>query len=447
MTRFKYVIKRTGAKVPFTAERITNAIYRAAVAVGGRDRKIAEQLTEEVICYLEKTLPPEHIPHVEEIQDAVEKILIENGHAKVAKAYILYRDERARMRQQRELQTFGVSKNIPWAKIWQVLDWAVTHDLHTVEKYNQRIKNGELNEVVSESEMFYEEDIKIASNMICERREALRLVLISGPSSSGKTTTTIKIGQNLKQMGLSLISLNVDNYFYDLEVHPKDEFGDYDFETPQALDLQLINEHLTKLIRGEEVRIPLYDFKNGKRYDNHTPIKIGRNDIILIDSLHGLYPPMTETIADDKKFKLYIEPLLQMKDSHGRYVRWTDIRLMRRMLRDAAYRAYDAEKNLTHWHYVRASELRNIIPNNIYADYVINSAMPYELSIYKAKLHADFKGWEEKFCQDPLHVDAFERSARIREMLDEIIALEDDSFVPSDSVIREFIGGSSLSYP
>jgi len=119
MTRFKYVIKRTGAKVPFTAERITNAFSRAAVAVGGRDRKIAEQLTEEVICYLEKTLPPEHIPHVEEIQDAVEKILIENGHAKVAKAYILYRDERARMRQQREpLVCQKISHGLKSGRYW-----------------------------------------------------------------------------------------------------------------------------------------------------------------------------------------------------------------------------------------------------------------------------------------------------------------------------------------
>jgi uridine kinase len=247
-------------------------------------------------------------------------------------------------------------------------------------------------------------------------------------------------------MGLSLVALNVDNYFFDLEKHPKDEFGDYDFETPQALDLDLINEHLIQLVRGEEVKIPFYDFKNGKRHDNRTPMKIGRNDVILIDSLHGLYPPMTEAIEENKKFKLYLEPLLQMKDSRGRYIRWTDIRLMRRMLRDEAYRAYDPEKTLTHWHYVRASEIRNIIPNNIHADYIINSAMPYELSIYKPKLFPKFKEWVKKFENDSLRADAYERATRIRELLDEVSGLEDDSFVPSDSVIREFIGGSSLSY-
>ncbi|MCD6355658.1 MAG: hypothetical protein J7L66_00105 [Anaerolineaceae bacterium] len=446
MARFTHVIKRSGAKVPFTPNRITNAIYRAAVAVGGRDRKTAEKLTEQVIAFLEETIPENMTPSVEQVHDAVEKILIENAHAKVAKAFILYRDERARMREQREKQTIRASTNIPWAKIWQVLDWATTHDLHTIERYKQRLNNNELRQIVSESEIFYEEDIKLAAHEINKRRENLRIVLISGPSSSGKTTTTIKIGQILKQMGISLVALNVDNYFFDLEKHPKDEFGDYDFEAPQALDLSLINQHLSQLVQGKEINVPVYDFKEGKRKDNYTKMRIGENDIILIDSLHGLYPPMTEDIGPEKKFKLYLEPLLQMKDSKGQYIRWTDIRLMRRMLRDAAYRGYDPERTLTHWHYVRSGEMRHIIPNNIYADFIINSAMPYELSVYKAKLYKYFKVWIKKYKDDPLRKDAFTRSKRVFEMLSEIPELKDDSFIPSDSVIREFIGGSSLKY-
>ena len=446
MTRFTHIIKRSGVKVPFTPNRITNAIYRAVVAVGGRDKKTAEKLTLQVIEHMEKTIPEKTIPTVEQVQDATEKILIENGHAKVAKAFILYRDERARMREQRELQTIRPSTNIPWAKIWQVLDWAASYDLHSIKHYKNRLENNELQQIVSESEMFYEEDIKLAAHEIYERRNDLRIVLISGPSSSGKTTTTIKIGQILKQMGISLVSLNIDNYFFDLEKHPKDEFGDYDFETPQALDLPLINRHLSGLIKGKEVYIPFYDFKEGKRQDKKTKMQIGENDILLIDSLHGLYPPMTEDVAPEKKFKLYLEPLLQMKDQKGQYIRWTDIRLMRRMLRDAAFRGYDPERTLTHWHYVRTGEMRNIIPNNIYADFIINSAMPYELSIYKSRLFDGFKDWTEKYKKDPLREDAYTRSKRVYELLSEIPTLEDDSFVPSDSVIREFIGGSSLKY-
>jgi uridine kinase len=446
MTQLKYVIKRNGVKVPFTAQRISNAIYRAAVAVGGRDRQMAEDLTADVVAYLESTLPAEHIPTVEEIQDAVEKELIEKGHAKVAKAYILYRDERARMRHQREFQTIHPSENIPWAKIWQVLDWAASHELHTIEKYNERLAKGQLQQITSESEIFYEEDIKVAAERISKRRGEVKIVLISGPSSSGKTTTTIKIGQILSQQGISLVALNVDNYFHDLDQHPKDEFGDYDFETPQALDLELINEHLEGLVKGEEVMIPIYDFKSGRRLEKHTPMKIGPNDIILIDSLHGLYPPMTANIAPEQKFKLYLEPLLQMKDKQGNYIRWTDIRLMRRMLRDQAFRSYDPEKTLTHWHYVRNSEMRNIIPNHVHADFIINSAMPYELSIYKTKLETYFDKWVDTYKDDPLREDAFKRAARIQQVLKEITPLADDSFVPSDSVIREFIGGSSLQY-
>jgi uridine kinase len=254
------------------------------------------------------------------------------------------------------------------------------------------------------------------------------------------------MGQHLKEMNISLVALNVDNYFHDLDQHPKDEFGDYDYETPQALDLALINEHLTRLIAGEEVLIPLYDFKNGCRHDNQTLMKIGENQIILIDSLHGLYPPMTEDIATEKKFKLYLEPMMQMKSASGQYIRWTDIRLMRRMLRDAAYRAYDPEKTLTHWHYVRTSEMRHILPNMVHADLIINSAMPYEISIYKSRLFDQFKNWEEKFKSDALREDAYERAKRIYAMLTEIVPLADDSFVPGDSVIREFIGGSFLNY-
>jgi uridine kinase len=446
MSGIEFVIKRNGAKVPFTPNRITNAIYRAAVAVGGRDKSIAEGLTQKVISVLEKTIPSGGIPTVEEIQDTVEKVLMENGHARVAKAYILYRDERARLREQREAISYHPSENIPWAKIWQVLDWAVTHNLYSVEILNQRIAKGEIAEIISEAEMFYEEDIKIAANMIIEKQKEVRIVLISGPSSSGKTTTTIKIGQRLQQKDLHLVTLNVDNYFFDLDLHPKDEFGDYDFETPQALDLEMVNDHLKSLIKGEEVQLPFYDFKTGKRTDKHTPMQIKKNEIILIDSLHGLYPGMTKDIPDEQKFRLYLEPLLQMKDLEGNYIRWTDIRLMRRMLRDAAYRAYDPESTLTHWHYVRTGEMRTIIPNINTADYIINSAMPYELCIYQPKLINYFNLWVDKYRKDALRQDAYERAVRVQKLLHSLTPMEDDSVVPGDSLIREFIGGSSLKY-
>lgn len=442
MSPFEQVIKRSGAIVPFNPERITNAIYRAAIAVGGRDRSIAEALTADVIALLEQNTPPGKIPTIEEIQDAVEKVLIEHGHAKVAKAYILYRDERARARQERASLAARPSQNIPWAKIWHVLDWAVRHNLHTTEALNQRLAQGELPEIVRLSEAAYNEDIENAVEMIAMRREQVRVVIITGPSSSGKTTSTIKIGQRLQHLGLRLVTLNVDNYYFDLALQPRDEFGDYDFETPQALDLSLLNQHLERLIAGEEVRIPFYDFKQGKRFDERTPVRIHANELILIDSLHGLYPAMTGSIPDEQKFKVYLEPLLQMTTPNGDYIRWTDIRLMRRMLRDAVHRAYDPRQTLEHWHYVRTSEKRNILPYIGNTDYIVNSAMPYELSIYRARLLDHFLQWREDYRNDPLRQDAFERAERVNQVLQAFSPITDDSPVPPDSVLREFIGGS-----
>ena len=446
MNTIKSVVKRSGAVVPFNPDRITNAIYRAAVAVGGRDRSVAEGLTRQVVELLETQTPAEHVPTVEEIQDVVEKVLIENGHAKVAKAYILYRDERARFRRERAGLASRPSENIPWAKIWRVLDWSVAHGVNTVAGLNERIARGEFPEIVREAEAAYNEDVENAAELVLERRRDVKMILITGPSSSGKTTTTIKVGMRLKRMGFNLVTLNVDNYFFDLALHPRDEFGDYDFETPQALDLALIDQHLVRLIAGEEVRIPFYDFKTGHRHDDHTPMKLGPNDIILIDSLHGLFPEMTKDVPDDQKFKLYLEPLLQMKGEDGKYVRWTDLRLIRRMLRDAVQRAYDPRQTLEHWHYVRSSEMHNIIPHINETDYIINTGLPYELPLYRPRLVDQFAEWEKRYQTDPLREDAYTRAQRVNVLLQTVTGIEDDSPVPSDSVLREFIGGSIYKY-
>jgi uridine kinase len=443
MPKITHVIKRSGAVVPFNPDRISNAIYRAAVAVGGRDRERAEELAQQVVKKLEEQCPEGHHPHIEEIQDVVEKVLIENGHAKVAKNFIVYRLERARSRDTGE-QISRPSSNIPWPKLWQSLDWAVSHGVHTIEALNERIHKGEFAQIVSESEAAYEGDVDIAAEMITERRDELKMVLISGPSSSGKTTTTEKIEQRLKRMGMKFASLNVDNYFFDLEMHPKDEFGDYDFETPQALDLPLINEHLNRIAQGEEVLTPFYDFKIGKRFADRTPFKLQPGEILLIDSLHGLYPEMTGKIATEIKMKLYIEPLLQMKTPEGKYIRWTDLRLIRRMLRDAVHRAYKPQQTLEHWHYVRSSEMRNIIPYINTADHILNSGMPYEIALYRPRLLDDFLSWREHYKDDPLREDAYMRAERVCRFLEVVEPVEDDSAVPKESVLREFIGGGSV---
>ncbi len=448
MGKITRIVKRTGAVVPFNKDRITNAIYRAAVAVGGRDRATAERLADQVVAMLEEMTPPGHLPSVEDIQDVVEKVLIEQGHARTAKAYILYREERGRRRREQAVLLARPSPNIPWQKLWEVLNWSVDHNLLTVDQLNERIAQGEFSQIVRETNRAYNEDITIAAEMVGQRRDEVRIVIIAGPSSSGKTTTTMKLCHILTSMGLRLIPLTVDNYFFDLELHPKDEFGDYDFETPQALDLEMLNDHLSRLLDGQEVLIPYYDFKAGKRHDNQTPMRIGPNELILIDSLHGLYPPMTEGIPDEHKFKLYIEPLLQMRGPDGKYIRWTDLRLMRRMVRDAAYRAYDPQRTLEHWHYVRSSELRNIIPYSATSDYIVNSGLPYELPVMRARLLDHFAKWAEMYKDDPLREDAAIRSRRVYNLLKAVapVSDEDEAVIPPDSLLREFIGGSCYEY-
>jgi uridine kinase len=395
-----------------------------------------------VVAMLEELYAGVKTPSVEEIQDVVEKVLIEEGHARVAKAYILYRDERNRRRLQGK-STSERKENVPWAKLWTVLNWAVDHDLNTVEGLNRRIRKGEMADIVMESETEYSQDIAAVENAILESRGEIKLAIFAGPSSSGKTTTTRKIALRLAEKGVTFLELNLDNYYFDLELHPKDEFGDYDFETPQALDIEMINRHIQELLEGKEIQMPYYDFKTGKRSPQTTPTRLAQGEGILIDSLYGLYPALTEGVKAGS-YKVYIEPLLQMKAEDGEYIRWTDIRLMRRMLRDATARASGYEQTLTHWHYVRSGEMRNILPYIPSADYIVNSGMPYELPVYQPKLGGYFEKWCGQYQDDPLRQDAYTRAARVHALLQSILPAPDDSMVPGDSVLREFIGGLVL---
>ena len=194
------------------------------------------------------------------------------------------------------------------------------------------------------------------------------------------------------------------------------------------------------------MRIPFYDFKTGQRHNDRTPMRVGRDEVILIDSLHGLYADMTQGVENDLKFRLYLEPLLQMKDGEGHYVRWTDLRLMRRMVRDAQFRVYNPQRTLEHWHYVRTSEKRNILPYVSTADYVVNTGLPYELPVMCARLLDDFERWVDEYRDDPLRTDAFERAARVAKLLRAVTPVADESTIPPDSLLREFIGGSCYTY-
>lgn len=437
----RQIVKRNGSIVSFDREKITEGIYRAAASVGGHNRSISESLTDEIFQVIEETFSPNRELRVDEIQEITEKVLIERGHAKTAKAYILYRDYRRREREQR---IAGRAKDapLPWQTMWEALAWNLEHGCESFEKLNQIIRTGRLPWLVRESDKRYNEGILHAADLILSKTGKIKLIIIAGPSSSGKTTTTTKLTQRLHQHGVDAVLLNLDHYFFNLEMHPKDEFGDYDFETPEALDLPLINEHLEKLVNGEPVQMPQYDFKTGKRSTETKTMSVKPNQVILIDTLHGLYEPLTQSISNDRKFKVYIEPISQIKNNHGRFVRWTDIRMLRRMIRDNLYRGYNPEQTIGHWHYVRRSEQKHIIPFLRSADIVLNGALPYEFPYLKKYAFDYFPNTIEQWKNNYKRQDGYKRAVRVFDMLGQIESFEDESIIPDDSLIREFIGGS-----
>jgi uridine kinase len=439
------IIKRDGRIVAFNRDKITMAILSAAISVGGRDRKTAENVTDDVIKLLQSRERVESYPTVEEVQDLVEKSLIERGHAKTAKAFIIYRYEHALKRAGKESLTYS-SENIPYKKLWLALTWGVENRCFSLEQLRTIVESGRFNDLVDVSETFYQNELNEALREIQKRIDEVKIIIVSGPSSSGKTTTTIKIGESLRKDGYKLITLNVDNYYFDLKDQPIDTKGDYDYETPQAIDLELINTHLKDLLRGKKVMIPYYNFKTGNREGISEELSLGEREILLIDSLHGMFEALTEGIGEEKKFKLYIETLSQVTDKEGRYIRWADIRMLRRMVRDMQFRNYSPSQTIAHWHYVRRSELRYIISRLTGAHCIVNSFLAYELPIMKHRLGKIFPAFIKQFEDDPEREDAMVRAVRVRDIFRQIAECSEESIVPANSLLREFIGGSVYSY-
>ena len=432
------VVKRNGESVPFDQERVTVAIYKAAAAIGGHDRALSERLSNQVVDALAATYSADNPPTVEDIQDVVERVLIKAGHAKTAKTYIVYRHERSKMRSERRAAKV---ENLPYRAMWEALDWSVEHDCYTVDGVNRIIRNGRFSWLVDASDARYESILDGAATSILKRKDELRFIIVAGPSSSGKTTTTHKIMARLEAEGVHVIPMSLDNYFFDLELHPKDEFGDYDFETPEAMDLPLINEHLAALDEGKGIDMPVYDFKAGKRLEKTTRFEPEPGTLILLDTLHGLFEGLTASVPDQHKFRLYIETISQLKDSAGLFTRWSDVRLLRRMIRDSKFRGYSPERTILHWHYVRRSELKHIIPYQGSADFQVNSSLAYELPILKLHLNQYFPPFLDKWKDDKKRLDGYIRARRIFDLFESLEDVEDDSAVPPTALLREFIGG------
>jgi uridine kinase len=445
MTALKQIIKRNGTHVAYERDRIATAIFKAAASIGGRDRDEAECLAALVEDRLNQMYGDEP-PTVEDVQDLVETVLLEEGHLGTSRAYISYRNRRAQRRESRADMASSTFNNIPYKKIYDVLRWNLDLGCESVDGLNRIMAAGGMPDLVTACEERYLGECRAAGENVLARIDDIRIIIVAGPSSSGKTTTTIKMMETLQREGYSLKAINIDHYFFNLEDHPKDEFGDYDYETPQALDLELINQHLGQLLAGETIRTPNYDFHSGKRSLNVHKLSLAPNEILLIDSLHGLYTGMTECVPAKNKFRLYIETLGQLRSATGEFMRWADHRLMRRMIRDSWHRSHKPEETITHWHYVRKSELQYIIPYNSTVDFLVNSSMPYEFPILKNKLFRYFPAAMQQFKDNPKRQDAYIRARRVFDLLDPLDEWADDSVVPGKSLFREFIGGSEYTY-
>jgi uridine kinase len=435
----KTIVKRNGTLVAYRRDRIANAIYQATAAIGQPDQDLSNRMAEAVETGLLAAYGPDGQPTVEDIQDVVESTLMTHRLTRLAKTYIIYRHERALARAARTLSG-EVSDNIPYKHIYEVLIWNSDQGCLTAQEMNTTLAQGRFPDLIAAAEARYTEQLEAVSRQILARRDQVRLVIVAGPSSSAKTTTTHRLRECLTQAGMRLLSIELDHYFFNLVEHPRDDFGDYDYERPQALNLDLINRHIADLLAGREIKTPHYNFTTGISTPNVHPLRLPADGVLLIDSLHGLYAPMTDLTPDPHKFKVYVETLAQFRGADGNFMRWADLRLLRRMIRDKAFRNLQPLETLTHWHYVRRSELQDIIPHIHLADAILNTALPYELPILKQHLFPYFPEAIDRFRNVPRRQDAFRRAQRIYDLLAPLSPVEAPASIPQNSVIREFIG-------
>ncbi|QZY53628.1 nucleoside kinase [Crassaminicella profunda] len=311
--------------------------------------------------------------------------------------------------------------------------WGEILGIGYVANLNKAIINKEYPELIRIAEALHEKKVAQIADMITEKNK--RIILIAGPSSSGKTTFAQRLSIQLKVNGLRPVALSVDDYFVNRELTPRDEKGEYDFEAIEAVDLALFNDHLTRLLKGEKVEIPTFNFHKGLREYRGKFMQIQEDQPIIIEGIHGLNDQLTKDISHDKKFKIYISALTQLNiDDHNR-IPTTDTRIIRRIVRDSKYRGHSALTTLKLWNSVRRGEKRNIFPFQEEADVMFNSALFYELAVLKKYAEPLLNEISE---EEPQYTEA----KRLLKFLHYFASIEEDQVVPQTSIIKEFIGGS-----
>ncbi len=334
---------------------------------------------------------------------------------------------------------------VPQDKMFEIISlhkqWSEILGVANIGSLNKIILENKSKELIQIAEALQEKVCANVADMIFDKynQEGSRIILLSGPSSSGKTTTSKRIAVQLSVLGFEPMVISLDDYFLNRECTPRDENGEYDFEALEALDIEQFNKDLLALLDGEEVNIPTYDFVTGCRVMNpEKRLRLKSRSMLIIEGIHALNPSLTPHIKDTQKFKIYVSALTSIAMDNMNRIATTDNRLLRRMVRDNAYRGTSAVDTIKRWQSVRRGEDKHIFPYQEQADVVINSAMIYELCVLKRYA-------ETILHEVPDSVPEFGEANRLLKFLEHFAPIDSD-FIPPTSVLREFIGGSSFVY-
>ena len=315
--------------------------------------------------------------------------------------------------------------------------WQNIVGVRTVGDFNEIVGAGRSTDLINVSEALQEKKISQIADEIAGRK-GVKLVLLAGPSSSGKTTTCKRLSIQLVANGLKPLQISLDDYFVNRDQTPRDENGEYDYESIYALNLKLINEQFNALFRGEEVELPKYDFQTGVSRPSGKKLKMQENNVLVVEGIHALNPELTAHIPERQKFRVYVSALTTILLDDHNYIPTTDNRLLRRIIRDYKYRGVDARESIRRWPSVRSGENKWIFPFQENADAVFNSAMLFELAVIKQQA-------EPLLEQVPENCEEYSEAYRLRKFLKYIRPIPNKD-IPPTSLLREFLGGSSFRY-
>jgi len=316
-------------------------------------------------------------------------------------------------------------------------EWVEIIGVPNVGRLNELTQEGEIGDIIKISEALQEKKLACVAEMI-HKKETAKVVFISGPSSSGKTTFAKRLGIQLSVIGFKPVVISMDNYFVNRELTPRDENGNYDFESPHALDIKLFNENVLDLLAGKEIQLPKFSFQEGKRYFDGTTLKMQENSVIIVEGIHGLNPEISAMIPEERKFKVYVSALTPLSIDANNRIPTTDNRLIRRMVRDARYRGYSALETLQRWPSVGRGEERNIFPYQEEADVMFNTALLFELGVLK-------RFAEPLLREVPPNVPEYSEARRLLKFLSYLMCINEKE-IPPTSILREFLDGSSFDY-